>query len=190
MKEIIRLSAILLSICLVAALALAVTNDMTIDKILEQRELVNQQARQAVLAEATSFEAIPEADLGEIVKQESTVREVYAGLNDGTIIGYVVKSGPNGFGGAVEVTTGIGVDNMVKGVRIGSHQETPGLGANATLPAFYDQFTGMSAASEIGVSKTTKSDTEILAITGATITSRAVTDGVNASIRVVETLNR
>jgi Na+-translocating ferredoxin:NAD+ oxidoreductase RnfG subunit len=48
----------------------------------------------------------------------------------------------------------------------------------------------MSAASEIGVSKTTKSDTEILAITGATITSRAVTDGVNASIRVVETLNR
>lgn len=189
MKEIIRLGAILLSICLVAALALAVTNDLTIDKILEQRELANQEARQAVLSEATSFESLQEADLSSIIENEAIVKEVYVGLKDGTIIGYVVKSTPTGFGGAVEVTTGIGIDAMIKGVRIGSHQETPGLGANATLPSFFEQYAGMSAA-ELGVSKTMKSDTEIMAITGATITSRAVTDGVNTSIRVVETLSR
>lgn len=190
MKEILKLGAILLSICLVAAASLGVTNEMTIGKILEQREFVNQQARQAVLPDAGSFEAMDEAALADIMEVEPLIKEVYAGLKDGSVIGYVVKSGPNGFSGAVEVTTGIDAEGILTGVRIGSHQETPGLGANATLPNFYEQFDGMAANQEIGVSKTTKSDSEIVAITGATITSRAVADGVNASIRVVETLNR
>lgn len=190
MKEIIKLGAILLLICLVAAVALGVTNEATIGKILEQREMANQMARQAVLPEATSFEALEEAKLSDIQGKEPLVQEVFAGLKDGAVIGYVIKTTPNGFSGGVEVTTGISLEGSLSGVRIGNHAETPGLGANATLPLFYEQYNGMAADQELGVSKTAKSDTEILAITGATITSRAVTDGVNTAIRVAQTLDQ
>jgi Na+-translocating ferredoxin:NAD+ oxidoreductase subunit G len=190
MKEIIKLGSILLVICLVAAAALGMTNEATIGKILEQREMANQLARQAVLPEAAEFEALDEVKLAGIQGNEPLVKEVYAGLKDGAVIGYVIKTGPNGFSGAVEVTTGISADGLLSGVRIGNHAETPGLGANATLPLFYEQFNGMAATQDIGVSKTAKSDTEILAITGATITSRAVAEGVNTSIRVAQTLDR
>lgn len=190
MKEILKLGSTLLLICLIAAAALGVTNEVTIGKILEQRETANQLARQAVLPDAAEFEAVDAAKLADIQGKEPLVKEVYAGVKDGAVIGYVIKTGPNGFSGAVEVTTGVTVDGVLSGVRIGNHAETPGLGANATLPQFYEQYNGMSAAQELGVSKTAKSDTEILAITGATITSRAVTDGVNTSIRVAQTLDR
>lgn len=190
MKEIVKLGLILLAICLVAAVALGVTNEMTIGKILEQRELTNQLARQAVLPEATSFEPVEADKLASIQGNEPIVMEVFNGLKDGNLVGFVIKTTPTGFGGAVEVTTGISADGKVSGVRIGTHAETPGLGANATLPSFYEQYNGMPATQELGVSKTAKSDTEIMAITGSTITSRAVTDGVNSSIRTALTLDR
>lgn len=190
MKEIMKLGAILLAICLVAAVALGVTNEMTIGKILEQRELTNQLARQAVLPEATSFEPVEADQLATVQGNEPMIMEVFKGLKDGNLVGYVIKTAPTGFGGTVEVTTGISAEGTVSGVRIGTHAETPGLGANATLPSFYEQYNGMSAAQELGVSKTAKSDTEIMAITGSTITSRAVTDGVNSSIRAALTFDR
>ena len=71
-------------------------------------------------------------------------------------------------------------------MRIGSHTETPGLGAKATDESFYSQYKSMSANQEIAVSKTEKSDTEIQAISGATITSVAVTKGVNSAIKAFE----
>lgn len=190
MKEIMKLGAILLVICMVSASLLGLTNELTVDKILAQRELANQIARQAVLSDATDFKAIDEAELAKITAANDKVKEVFIGLDGEEVVGYVVKTTPTGFGGAVEVTTGIGADGTVKGVRMGNHAETPGLGANAALPVFYEQYNGLSALENVGVNKQTPSGNEIQAISGATITSVTITNGVNYSIEVVTELNK
>ena len=98
--------------------------------------------------------------------------------------GYVVESmSPNGFGGALDMMAGVDNDGNVTGIAIISHAETSGLGSKSTDPEWQAQFKGVNGT--IGV---TKDGYQINAITGSTITSRAVCDGVNTAIAVVETL--
>jgi len=183
MKQILKIGIILLLISAIAAFALGFTNEVTKDKIAEQRFLANEQAKKEVLPDAASFSDITGEDLEAIVAKFEPIQEAYVGLDaSGTPIGYVFKSIPNGFSGAVVVVTGLSVDEMVTGLRVGSHNETPGLGAKAKDAPFYEQFAGKSSTSPIGVSKTAASGNDIQAITGATISSVAITKGANASI--------
>jgi len=183
MKDILKTGIILLIIAAVAAVALGLTNEVTKDKIAEQRFLANEQAKKAVLATAATFEDITGEDLSAITSTFAPVTEAYVGLDaSGAVVGYVFKSTPNGFSGAVEVVTGIDGNGTVSGLRVGSHNETPGLGAKAKDAAFFDQYNGKLTDGPIGVSKTAASGNDIQAITGATITSVAVTSGANASI--------
>jgi electron transport complex protein RnfG len=182
MKEIMKLGSILLLICVIAAALLGLTNEVTIGRILEQREAAAQEARQAVLPEADRFEALDASSSDGVV-------ELFEGYKGDEIVGHVAKSMPSGFGGGIEVFTGVSADGTVTGVRVGSHAETPGLGANVTLASFYEQYTGM-AAEMIGVAKSAPGEGEILAVTGATITSQAVTDGVNAAIEAIDALGQ
>ena len=183
MKQIIKIGFILLLISAIAAFALGFTNEVTKDRIAEQRFLANEQAKKDVLPDAASFVDITGEDLEAIVSQFEPITEAYIGLDaSGSPIGYVFKSTPNGFSGAVEVVTGVTIDEVVTGLRVGSHNETPGLGAKAKDAQFYDQFTGKSSTSQIGVSKTAASGNDIQSITGATISSVAISNGANASI--------
>ncbi len=183
MKDVLKTGFILFLICAIAAFCLAMTNELTKDKIDEQKAIASEKAKKAVLPTAISFEALDDATLSDITANFAPVKEGFKGLDaEGQVVGYVFKSTPSGFGGDVEVITGLDLNDTVTGVRIGSHAETPGLGAKAVEPEFYEQYSGMSAAQMIGVSKTAPSDTDIQAITGATISSKAITKGVNASI--------
>ena len=179
MKEIVKLGALLLVVCAISASLLGFANEMTKDKIVEQREYQSQQSRIAVLPEADRFEAIDQAKFEEIVSANERVLEVFTGFSGDTVVGYVVKTAPNGFSGAVEVITGIDMDGRLSGVRIGSHAETPGLGANATLP---------DSSREVKTVKIPPGDNEIQAISGATITSKAVTEGVTFASEVFNKL--
>ena len=96
--------------------------------------------------------------------------------------GYVVQVAPSGFGGVLDVMVGVNTDGTCSGVSIISHSETSGLGANATKEDFRSQFVGKSNVA------VTKDGGDIAALTGATITSRAVCSGVNAAIAAVGTL--
>ena len=84
-----------------------------------------------------------------------------------------------GFGGPIEVTVGVDTHGTVTGLSVGgsSFAETAGLGAKAKEPAFTDQFVGKTAPLTLKV--------DVDAISGATITSRAVTDGVNTAAAAV-----
>ncbi len=182
MKEIMKLGSILLLICVIAAALLGLTNEVTIGRILEQREAAAQEARLAVLPEADRFEAID-------ASAYESLEQLFEGYSGDELVGHVAKTLPSGFGGGIEVFAGVSTDGTLTGVRVGSHAETPGLGANVTLPSFYDQYTGM-AAETIGVAKSAPGEGEILAVTGATITSQAVTDGVNAAIETIDALGQ
>ena len=107
-------------------------------------------------------------------------------LYNGEEIGYCVQVEPKGFGGNLTMIVGINADGTVAGAKVTSHAETPGLGAKSQAdPNWITQFAGQTADGQL---KVAKDGGTINAITGATITSRAVTDGVNTAAAYVATL--
>lgn len=190
MKEILKLGLTLFLVTLIAAVVLAFTNQMTNPVIMEQRAIKEEKAKKDVFPSADSFEEVSEGFKDTIVVSGNIsvpINSVFKCLAGGAEAGYIIKTLPKGYGGEVEVLVGVDLDGNTTGVRIGTHQETPGLGAKATDAEFYVQYDGKIAA-ETSVTKQVPNDTEIQAITGATITSRAVTNGVNAAAIVTAAL--
>ncbi len=170
-KEIIKVGLILFIITAVSALLLAVANNITAPIIDRNNQINTENSMKTVLPSAADFEKV-EIDASQIT-------EAYIATNNGEVIGACVVSEANGYGGSVKVLTGINKDGTVAGIDILEHSETPGLGANADKDDFKDQFKGHTK--NISVSKDAK-DNEINAMSGATITSKAVTDAVNAAL--------
>ena len=179
-KYILRLTATLLTICAVVALALAGVNAITAKKIAENKEQKTKEALQQVLPGATAFEEIAFTD------ETGMVTKVYK--TEG--VGYAVEVVPSGFGGDITMMVGVSLEGKVLGTAIISHAETPGLGAVAAADtdkgsSFREQFKGLIAGIAIGKEP---DKNQVSAITGATITSQAVVDGVNAALECVKNL--
>ena len=175
-KFILRLALTLLAFTAVVAAALAGVNGITAPIIARQMAEKTRQAVETVLPgggeEITDLNAVGFEDA-------KLVSKVYQGEN-----GYAVQVIPAGFDNTITMMVGVGNDGTVLGIDIISHTETAGLGAvaDAETPAgqnFRDQFVGTS-----GNVATTKDGGSVDAITGATITSRAVAEGVNAALAV------
>ena len=172
---VLRLALTLLAITAVVAAALAGVNALTAPIIAAANEAKTQEAIEMVLPGGGS----------EIDFSDSTglVTTVYKGES-----GYAVQVAPSGFDGAIDMMVGIDNEGNVLGISIINHTETAGLGAVAAAKtsageAFRGQFVGAS-----GTLSVTKDGGTIDAITGATITSRAVTAGVNAALECVANL--
>lgn len=166
---------VLTVIALVAAVALATTNLITEKPIAEQNLGENQQALKAMFPEADEF---AEVSPGE----SSGVDFVYEVKQSGQTIGYAVKETVQGYGGSIEVLTGMETGGILRGISVGGpdFKETEGLGARAKEPEFTDQFAGKTPPLKLGET--------IDGISGATITSRAVVDGVNQGVQKVQSL--
>lgn len=181
-KEIAVPTVALSLICLLVTAALAFTDSMTkepIEKLQKQAEVT---ARQAVLPSAESFEEITGT---------SMEKAPYAGRDDsGSVVGYVIVTQAKGYGGTLEVMTGIDGDGKVTGVTILSHSETVGLGANAANPSFTDQYKQAAPENGFVVDKSGKLENGVQALTGATITSKAVTSAVNEAVAAYQELNK
>ena len=168
-KYILRLTFTLLIICAVVAGILAAVNSITAPIIAASKEAKTQAAIEAVLpggGQETAF-------------QDNTglVNKVYAGEN-----GYAVEVAPSGFGGAITMMVGVDFDGKVLGISIISHAETPGLGAVAAQNtdkgvSFRNQFIGLISGITIG-----DGENQIDSLSGATISSQAIVDGVNAAL--------
>lgn len=181
MNNIVKLGLNLFIICAVAALALGATNQITAP-VIEQRNIqANNESRQTVLPNATEFKKVDEGNYENI---GNLVEEVYQGEDGSDVVGYTMKVLPKGYGGKIELIVGISSDGKVTGINIGSMSETPGLGAKASDPQFSDQFKDKEAKELKLVKGSTSGEDEIQAISGATITSTAVTKGVNTAIQV------
>ena len=172
-RYILRLALTLLAVTATVAAVLAGVNILTkpfIDAINAQK---TQDAIEAVLpggGEASES----------FTDQTGLVKAVYV-----SEIGYAVQVAPSGFDGEIDMMVGIGKDGNVLNISIISHSETAGLGAVAAAKTsagegFRSQFSGTSAPFDVG--------SNIDAITGATITSKAVTSGVNAAVEFVKSL--
>ena len=168
---VLRLAVTLLVIAGVMAAALAGVNAIT-KPIIEQLTYEKTQAAVSAVLEGGGDEVeFPAMDM---------VSKVYKGEN-----GYAVEVTPSGFDNTITMMVGVDNDSNVTGISIISHTETAGLGAVAAATtaageAFRAQFVGLNGT--VGV---TKDGGQVEAITSATITSRAVCDGVNAALAVV-----
>ena len=181
-NEFVQLGGILCAITLVVALALGAVNAVTAGPIAEQNAQKIKDSLENVMPGAESEQIdVPE---GTTVTTETknatsvTILSAYKMTKDGADAGYFVEVGPTGFGGAVDTMVGIDSDGKVTGISvISASSETPGLGARSTEPEFQAQFAGQ-VGTEVAVAKDGGS---IDALTGATITSRAVSEGVVAA---------
>jgi len=174
MRDIVKHGLILLIITTIAAFVLGLTNDVTQAIINERAEQKNIESIKALLPEAEEFQKIEGVASGIIV-------EVYEGTKGGNVVGYTVKSLPKGYGGTVETLVGITIDGKVAGLKIGAHTETPGLGSKIADAAFVNNFIGKDAI-EFNITKDTPAkNADVQTVSGATVSSKAVANGVNAS---------
>jgi electron transport complex protein RnfG len=171
MNQLIKFGLILGVICLIATLVLAFTYELTKPKIDAAQKAEEDAALKTIMPDATSFAA---KRAGEI--------DYFEALKDGELAGYCVKVTGSGYGGYMRIIVGIDTGGMIKGVRILEHQETPGLGSKISEtrpgekePYFLRQFKGKQART-VAIKK------DVDAITGATISSKAVTDAVNKTV--------
>ncbi len=172
-KEIIKIGLTLFAITAISATLLATANMLTKPVIAENQQKKTFASMEKVLPDAKEFKAIE-------VSSSSKISEAYFALDEyDEEIGVCVISSANGYGGEIKVLTGI-VEGKVTGIDILSHTETPGLGAKATNPEFKEQFNGKTE--NISLVKSKASGNEINAISGATISSTAVTNAVNTAL--------
>ena len=190
-----RLILVLGLITFVCALLLGVVNQVTAP-LIEQNEINTRNAAMEEIIPDAEFE-----DLGTVLSAEevaaagvtlpagrpvAAISGVYKATADGQDAGYCVQVNPKGFGGVLTLIVGVGTDGTIAGIKVTGHAETPGLGAKAqTDSAWVAQYQGAVADGQLMV---TKDGGTINAITGATITSRAVTDGVNTAAAYIATL--
>lgn len=175
-SEIITPATVLTIICLVVTLALSSANMLTENKIKILSEK-SQSSTMAELIEADSFKSETAISDGEEI-------EYTAAIKGDKTVGIIFVTEENGYGGTVSVMTAIDTDCKIKAVKIlDASNETPGLGQNVTKEAFYNQFSGLTGNITAAKSGTANSENnEINAVTGATISSRAVTKAVNDAL--------
>ncbi|MFH1540462.1 MAG: RnfABCDGE type electron transport complex subunit G [Elusimicrobiota bacterium] len=167
MKEITKLGKYLFIICAVAGFALAGTNYLTEKKITSQKLKAENIALKEVLPIASCFET-----------KDIFPKNGFDEKNN--IVGYVLKVTASGYSSQIEALVGIDEDFKITGVKILSQNETPGLGTKISEENFLSQFTG-KISEKILLKKDSKVG-EIDGVTSATISSRAITNGIREKI--------
>ena len=173
-RYVLRLTLTLLLIAAVVAAVMALVNNVTKPVIEQANQEKTQQAIALVLPGGYDEEITDFSDA------TGLVTKVYKGAN-----GYALEVTPTGFDGAITMMVGVDFEGKVLGISVVSHTETAGLGAVSAAAtsagvAFREQFIGQSGSVQVS-----KDGGSIDAITSATITSRAICDGVNAALACV-----
>lgn len=191
MKSMMKDAAILFAITLISGLLLGVVYEVTKEPIAVQKALRKNKACKEVFQDAGNFEALelamPEsAEATE--KATATINDVsVAKAEDGTTLGYVLDiTTHEGYNGDIQFTMGIRLDGTVNGISILSIAETPGLGMKAEevlKPQFAEKNVSLFSYTKTGA----MSPDQIDAISGATVTTNAMVNGVNAGIEFFNT---
>jgi len=168
MKEMARYGFTLAVICAIASGLLASVNALTKSRIIAQAQAEEDAGLKEVLPEAAHFEP---------VKSQDNIIYYNGHDKEGRLIGVAFKAAGKGYSSIVETVAGMKSDGTITGIKVVSQNETPGLGSGVTEPGFTGQFSGRSIA-ELN---------KVQAITGATISSKAVIDSVK---RKAEEINK
>lgn len=187
----LREAGILFAITLIAGLLLGVVNDLTEERIRIQQEKAVQEACKAVFQEAASFEEITyEPDDGltqELAASGVKLGTIFRALDgSGNSLGLVVESiSTEGYGGNIVLYLGVTEEGTLNDISILELSVTPGLGMLAPdvlVPQFHDKNVDSFTYTKNGAA----AESEIDAIAGATITTKAVTNAVNGGLKAAQ----
>ena len=186
MKDFFKLPAVLTVTAIIAAGALALVFNVTKPRIDAEKRLVLKESLSEVLPSANNGVLIPVKN-GKIIEYYKG----YASPDTTNLIGFIIISSAHGYSSNIEVMVGVDTSWVIQGIKILSEAETPGLGAKTIevkygekTPWFQRQFAGKKG----GNLAVDKDGGEIKSVTGATISSRAVTRAVNLGIKHLQKL--
>ena len=194
-KESIKNTISLMLITLIAGLLLGAVYEITKEPIAKENQRAKEEAYKAVFADAGSFEEI-NLDTDQVQKEldsqglDASINEAMKVLDgSGQQLGYVLTvTDHEGYGGDIQFAMGVQSDGTLNGISFLSISETAGLGMKAKEDSFRKQFEGKSVDQIVYTKNGASADNEIDALSGATITTNAVTNGVNAGLYYVHTL--
>ena len=191
-KFILKVAGTLTVIALVVAALLGVVNNVTKDKIAEQDAENTRIAMSAVAPEGSEFGDkmdISDAVAAAASAQGGKIVEMYPMTNGGADAGYVVKVSASGSQGTITMMVGVDANKAITGISVISHSETSGIGTkvvgnepNSAGEPVLDQFVGMSGSGSLVVGK------NVIAVSGATVSTKGITMGANAALAVAELL--
>lgn len=198
MNKIVKDAIIITVITLVSGCLLGLVFEITKEPIAQAQYNTQQKAYQTVFESAQTFEdyeGFDEAAAADVVAQsgytENTINGVVVAKDaSGNALGYVITvTSHAGYGGDISFSVGIMADGTLNGYSITSIGETAGLGMKAKEEKFYSQFEQKNAEAYEVIKGSASGDNQIEAISGATITSRAMTNGVNAALAYFRTIS-
>jgi len=182
MKKYLKLPIALLIVTFIAGFVLSYANKKTAPRIKKLQEQKEEKARKDVLPGADKFQA-------EKLNVNSTyIDNTYwkAYDNQNNLIGYVAQVLKSGYSSTIKIMVGVDLDKNIEAIKILEQAETPGLGAKCEENWFQKQFNNLKAGNiEVMKKEIPDGRNAIKAITAATITSQAVTDGINKGINVL-----
>ena len=188
-KKIIRDALILTAFTLILGLVLGFVNDITHERIEEQDKQKQMEAFREVFEDATDFVEYDynKEDADKLVSEvgySDSIDDIRQAMDEsGETLGYVISvTAKDGSQGSISFSVGIRMDGTVNGYKITKIAETPGLGMKAEEEDFYSQFQNKQVEAFEVVKQEPASDNQIEAITGSTITSKAMANGCNAAI--------
>ena len=183
MKSMMKDAAILFAITLIAGLLLGVVYEVTKEPIAIQQTKRKNEACKEVFQDAANFETLELSMPENGEKASATINSVSAAVaEDGTALGYVLDiTTHEGYNGDIQFTMGIRMDGTVNGISLLSISETPGLGMKAE-EVLKPQFAGKNVGQFTYTKTGAMTSDEIDAISGATITTNAVVNGVNVGL--------
>lgn len=180
-KKIIVSTLVLCIITLVAGLSLAAVYEITKEPIAKAEAQAALNAYYAVFPEAESFEELALKDFN--AESGATVEKVVLAKDSENTLGYALTvTSPNGYGGNVTIAMGVIPDGTLKGISVIAQGETAGLGAKCKDNKFTSQFAGIAGGKVDYTKSEPLADNQIQAISGATITTSAVVEAVNAGL--------
>lgn len=185
MKEMLKNAGILLAITVIAGFILGAVYQITKGPIAEAEAAAAMEAYKEVFADASEFAEI-EVNANALIEGGITGTDMDKVMEakgaDGSLLGYVfVITNHEGYGGDIQFTLGVSLDGTTNGISILAISETPGLGMEAES-VLKPQFMGKKATQFAYTKTGAVSEDQIDAISGATITTEALTNGVNAGL--------
>ena len=191
-KFILKVAGTLTVISLIVAALLGLVNGVTADKIAEIEAEKTRIAMSAVAPEGSEFgDKLDVTDelSAAAAAQGGKLVELYPMTNGGAESGYVMKISASGSQGSIVMMVGVDADKAITGISVVSHAETSGIGTkvvgnelNAAGVPVLDQYVGLSGAGSLVVGK------NIIAVSGATVSTKGINMGANAALAVAEVL--
>lgn len=170
--SIFQIAINLIITCLVSGLIIGLVYYFTAPIAAEKKEISKQESMRSLVSDADNFKAVPDKE------------QWFTAEKDGKIIAYVVPGESKGYGGQIKMLVAVKPDGEVIDYSITTSNETPGLGDNASKEPFRNEFKGKKETN-LTVTKDASDKDDIQAMTGATISSRAVTLAVKNAVHEV-----